>query len=279
MIALLIRLLKRLLVLLFGAAFVYLGLWQIFPFLNNQTYSAVALFITYIVIAYVLIPSSIRVYRIFVRPTHIPLYSVTPDGFASDPINIGLIGTRKQIKISMKKAGWYQSDKRTLPNLFRMFTALLFRKPYPNAPFSSLYLFGRSQDLGFQKPVGSSPSHRHHVRFWACHLKGPEAFHQDVRFWQRFHRPSRDKSSRQLWVGAASRDIGIVPIRHNAQLTHMIAPDTNAERDLIVEDLRGAHHVSKTITERLGEAYRLRNRAFGGYLQSDGKIRICILKD
>ncbi|MBA2279536.1 LssY C-terminal domain-containing protein [Candidatus Saccharibacteria bacterium] len=278
MIAWFIRLLKRLVVLLLGGVFVYVAVRKVFPFFDNRAPAALALFATYVFTAYFLIPATARVYRIFVRAKHIPLYCVTPDGYASDPINIGLIGTHEQIESSMQKAGWFTTDKRTIRSLSRMLMALVFRRPYPTAPFSNLYLFGRKQDLGFQKPVGSSPSHRHHVRFWACHLEGPEAFHQDVRFWQRFHRPSRDKSSRQLWVGAASRDIGIVPIRHNAQLTHSIAPDTNAERELIVEDLRNAHKVEKTLTERLGEAYKLRNRAFGGYLHTDGKIRICILK-
>src|SRR5690606_11489964 len=131
---------------------------------------------------------------------------------------------------------------------------------------------------GFQKAFTNDPSQRHHVRFWAAHLEGPEAFHKDVYFWQRFHRPSTDNESRQLWVGAASRDVGIVLIRHNAQLTHMIHPDTNAERDLIVDDLRMSHSVAKTITERVHKGISLPNRALRGVLNADGTIRICILK-
>src|SRR5690606_11164480 len=130
-------------------------------------------------------------------------------GFASDPINIGIIGTREQLENAMEKAGWHKAHPRTPRTVLRMLKAILLRRPYVNAPFSNLYLFGRKQDFGFQKPTESSPSHRHHVRFWACHLEGPEEFHKDVHFWQRFHRPSHDNSSRQLWVGAASRDIGI----------------------------------------------------------------------
>jgi hypothetical protein len=110
-------------------------------------------------------------------------------------------------------------------------------------------------------------------------LQGAEAFHKDVAFWRRFHRPQKHDSGRQLWVGAASRDIGIMPIRHNAQLTHNVDPDTNAERDLIVKDLRQSHSVEKTLTERVGDEYKLKNRVLGGVLHADGKIRICILKD
>lgn len=274
----LVRLAKRLFVLGLGAVIVYLAVWRFFPFFDNRVPWAIALFSTYVFTAYLFIPVIIRLYRLFVRPDHIPLYCVTPDGFASDPINIGLIGTRRQVKEAMAKAGWHEADKRTPRTLFRMAKAILTRKPYLNAPFSSLYLFGRRQDLGYQKPIGDNPSHRHHVRFWACHLEGPDAFHHHVHFWNRFHRPGK-KFGRQLWVGAASKDVGIMPIRHNAQLTHLVDPDTNAERDLIVNDLRHAHRVEKTLTERVHPGLSIPNRVLGGVLHTDGKLRICILKD
>ncbi len=273
-----IRLLQRLVVLAIGIGIVYLAVWQFFPFFDNQVPWAVALFATYVFTAYFFIPLITRLIRLFVRPKHIPLYCVTPDGFVSDPINIGLVGDREQLEAAMIKAGWYVAHKRTIKTMFKMARAILNRQSYVNAPFSSLYLFGRRQDIGFQKPIEDNPSHRHHVRFWACHLDGPEAFHHDVHFWKRFHRPRHDNLSRQLWVGAASRDIGIMPIRHNAQLTHMIDPDTNSERDLIVEDLRHSHSVAKTLTERVHAGLSLRNRVLGGVLHTDGKIRICILK-
>ena len=31
---------------------------------------------------------------------------------------------------------------------------------------SDLYLFGRKQDLAFERPIGDNPRKRHHVRFW-----------------------------------------------------------------------------------------------------------------
>jgi hypothetical protein len=273
------RLGKRLLVLGFGLVIIYLAVWEFYPFFDNRVPIAFALLATYIFTAYFFLPAIVRVIRVFLKPSHIPLYCVTPDGFASDPVNIGVIGTKKQIIEAMMESGWYLADRRTLRSLFRLGMSLLFRRPYPSAPFSNLFLFGRKQDLGFERAAGTSPSHRHHVRFWACHLDGPEAFHGDVHFWKRFHRPAHNNDMRQLWVGAASKDTGIIPIRHNAQLTHMIAPDTNAERDLIVDSLRASHNVEHTKTVKVGVPYRLRNRTVGGYLHADGRMRICILKD
>jgi len=275
----LLRLGKRFAVFAWGIIFVYLAVWKFFPFFENRVPVSIALLMTYLFTAYFFIPLVIRAYRILVTPKHIPLYCVTPDGFASDPINVGIIGTKHQIKKSMKKAGWHKADKKTLKSGFRLMYSVLLRKSYPNAPFSTLFLFGRKQDLGFQMAIEGSTSNRHHVRFWACHMDGPEAFHADVNFWKRFHRPTHADDNRQLWVGAASKDTGIIPIRYNAQLTHMIDPDTNAERDLIVDSLRGAHMVERAKTVRVGDPFELRNRAMGGFLKADGKMRICILKD
>ncbi len=275
----LIRFAQRLFVLTLGAGIIYLTVRYFFPFFDNQVPQALALLATYIFTAYLFIPAVIRFVRLFWAPNHIPLYCVTPDGFASDPINIGVIGDRNQLKRAMEKAGWFTADRRTLLTILRLGRSILLRQPYQTAPFSSLYLFGRKQDIGFQKPFKDNPSYRHHVRFWACNIETPEDFHEDVNFWQRFHRPSVDKVSRQLWVGAASKDVGIVPIKHNAQLTHMIHPDTNAERELIVHDLRMSHSVAKTITERVHSGLSLPNRALRGVLEADGKVKICILKD
>lgn len=275
----LVRLVKRFLVLAIGIGVVYLAVFKFFPFFDNRVSWFTALLATYIFTAYFFIPAAFRLFRLLYRPTHLPTYCVTPDGFASDPVNIGMVGTRAQIIGAFKQAGWHTADKKNFRSGLKVLKSMVTRQHYHNAPFSSLYLFGRKQDLGFQKPFGNSPTLRHHVRFWACHLDGPEDFHTHVAFWQRFHLPERDKTSRQLWVGAASRDIGIAPIRHNGQLTHMIDPNTNAERDLIVSDLRGQQLLEHTFTETAHEGLDVRNRALGGFLHADGKIRICVLKD
>jgi hypothetical protein len=46
-----------------------------------------------------------------------------------------------------------------------MVRAFVFNSPYPTAPFSTPYLFGRDQDIGFLKAIDNSPRKRHHVRF------------------------------------------------------------------------------------------------------------------
>lgn len=267
---------KRLLVLLPGIGAAYLAAMDVYPLFNRGLPAAPAIFFTYLVTAYIIIPAALRFIRLVVRPKHIPVYSTTPDGFASDPVNIGVIGTRAELIDAMKSAGWHLADKRTVKNLFRMLLSVVVKRPYPTAPFSKLYLFGRSQDLGFQIPVDNNPTHRHHVRFWGVVDVADPHYRGHTLFWKRHHRSP--VPGKVLWLGAALKDQGVGIIRHNAQFTHMIHPDTDAERELITRQLKKTGKVAKTRTVTLVKPYRLENRVFTGYLLTDGKMKIITLK-
>ncbi len=281
MMPLLTHIMKRLAVLAIGAFFIYLAVWRVFPFFDNRTPIAIALFATYVAMAYAVIPLLFRVYRFFYHPVHLPLYCTTPDGFASDPINIALIGTRTQVFTAMQAAGWTLADKNSLLNTLHQIIFTLSGRPYPSAPMSRLYLFGRKQDFGFELEVPHSRGHRHHVRFWAADagLANEIEHHaRHARFWQRFYMPALHQPDVQFWVGAASEDVGFAPIRHNAQVTHMIDPNTNRERRRIVRDLRRSGKLIASRTVFVNRPFSLRNRALRGHLHSDGRIAICELR-
>lgn len=267
------RLIKRLLVLVPGVWAAYFGTRQVFPFIDKRIPAWLAILATYLVVAYLLIPLLFRLVRYVFPPKHVPLYCVTPDGFACDPINVGIIGTRKQLDNAMQKAGWHKADSKTFRSSIRLGLSVFLKRPYPNAPFSTLYLFGRGQDMGFQKPVGDSPTKRHHVRFWAAsHTTNPNHL-EHISFWDIFFK-SNLATGRVLWVGAASKDIGLGLIRHNAQLTHNIHHDTNAERELIAKDLQNAQRVKSAKRVKIGSPYRISNRVVRRYMQSDGKMKL-----
>jgi hypothetical protein len=232
--------------------------------------------ITYILGAYVFIPGLIRLYRIFKPVDHLPLYCVTPDGFASDPINIGIIATRRQLIQAMEKAGWHVADPHSPRYLLRHGVTTIFGGSYPNAPVSSLYLFGRRQDIAFEIPVESAAGNRHHVRFWATTYEAKKRLSFKSIHWH--HRREHLYGDKLLWVGAASLDIGLGFIRHNLQVSHMIDPDTNKERKLILDQLKAQRLIKKTESVKLGEPYRLINRVLSGSLHTDGKMAIVTLK-
>jgi hypothetical protein len=264
MISHIIRLVKRFAVLIPGIIIAYVSVHTIYPLFDQQVPAAVAIFLTYVLAAYILIPALIRFLRIFIRPKHLPHYCVTPDGFASDPINIGLIGTREALVEKMETAGWFLADSHNLRNVVRQILSFFTGYPYPRAPMSSLYLFGRGQDLGFELAVKGKRGHRHHVRFWAT-VPGQNAP------W--VTRKKDLGNGELLWIGAASRDVGLALIRHNAQITHMVAPDTDAERELIISHLKKVTPLQHIENIRV-RPYRLGNRAWRAYLQSDGVVKI-----
>ena len=271
-----VRFAKRFAVLIPGLVIAYVSVNNIYPVLNRRAPAVIAFLITYILAAYILIPAAIRLVRLFIKPRHLPVYSVTPDGFASDPVNIGVIGTRRQLETAMHNAGWDIADKHSLFNVYKEVISSLTGQVYRTAPMSSLYLLGRKQDIGFEIQIEDRLWHRHHVRFWATPLtKRGKLRAKDIQWFrpteQRQHRKRSDETL--LWLGAASRDVGLALIRHNAQLTHMIHPDTNHERDLIVDQLEidGAELIA---TLQIQKPYTLANRALSGYLQTDGQLKI-----
>lgn len=271
------RLIKRLLIFLPGAAAAYLVIADVYPALDKRLPAGPAIIVAYFIGAYVLVPAIIRFIRIVEPPKHVPFYSTTPDGFASDPVQIGLFGTREQVITAMKRIGWYRADKRTPRTLVKMLVSIILSKPYHTAPFSTLFLLGRSQDLEFELPLDNHPLHRHHVRFWAVKPEVAEHFKEHVAFWHHHHPDKNQKDDKYLWLGAASLDAGFGLIRHNAQITHMIHPDTNAERELIVSALKKAKLCKRIKRIEIARPYQLRNRVITGYLEADGILAVCEL--
>ena len=104
-----------------------------------------------------------------------PRYTITADGLPGDPVNVVLAGTLPQLRAAFAKAGWSEADPLNLATSWRMVRAFVLNSTYPSAPFSTLFLFGRGQDIGFQKAIGDSPRKRHHIRFWALSLTRAQA--------------------------------------------------------------------------------------------------------
>lgn len=276
MIQLFLRLAKRFAVLLPGIVIAIVSVRNIFPYFDRRLPISLAILFTYGLAAYIILPAMIRLYRIIRPADHLPLYCVTPDGFASDPLNIGIIGTRTDLIKVMWEAGWYMADPHKPRHLLRHALSTIYGWSYPTAPVSNLYLFGRKQDIAFEIPVDGQTGHRHHVRFWATTYDPKQPLDIETIHWH--HRQAHVQSDNLLWVGAASLDVGISYIRHNFQLTHLIDPDTNQERQLIIDGLKAKKLVKKVDLIKLGNPYRLVNRVLSGSLHTDGQMAIISLR-
>jgi hypothetical protein len=148
--------------------------------------------------------------------------------------------------------------------------AFVLNTPYPAAPFSTLYLFGRGQDVGFQKAIDNSPRKRHHIRFWALSLAHAESKLGKASFWLNTDRPPDGDCVH--WIGAGTRDTGISLTRLTFQITHATDADTNAERDFIIAELEKSRVVGEVNSYQAGQPVERVNR----YI-TDGEVTVANL--
>lgn len=280
MIGTLFRLLWRLFVGCAAIGFAYVTAFLFFPYLKHRMPTLIVLVVLYIFVAYVGIPFLVRLWRIVLRPQHLPHYVVTGDGWPSDPVNIAVVCKNKQqLRRVMQQAGWNIADKVTVQTSARMAAAIFFNVPYPTAPFSSLYLFGRKQDIGFQIQTGSpaSPRHRHHIRFWQ--LETPDGkTSEHVSFWDNVLRIFTIKKQ-QIWIGAATHDIKPFAFRmRNLQVTHQIDQETYKERDFVLTTLQNAGVVRKIDVIEAGDPISFRGQTFGVNIVTDGNLHVVEIK-
>lgn len=232
---LLIRLLQRLAIFGLGIFSVWLIVFVVFETADRRLPWILAVSIAYGFGAYVVLPRVIRLGLRILQRKRVPSYTITGDGLPGDPVNVALVGTLQQLRSAFAISGWSEADRLGLASSWGMVRAFVLNSPYPTAPFSTLYLFGRGQDIGFQKAIDDSPRKRHHIRFWALSPSRAQAAWGNAGFWQNSDRPPDNE--RVLWIGAGTRDTGLSFTRLSFQITHATDSDTNAERDHIIAEL------------------------------------------
>jgi hypothetical protein len=269
---LLTRLLQRLLILGLGVLSVWLIVFVIFEFADRRLPWVLALGLTYGIAAYVILPRAVLMGLKILQRKLVPRFTITGDGLPGDPVNLVLIGTLQQLRAAFAAAGWSGADRLGIASSWRMMQAFVFNSPYPTAPFSTLYLFGRGQDLGFQKAIDNSPRKRHHIRFWALSLARAEGTVGTASFWLNTDRPPDD--ARVLWVGAGTKDTGLSWTKLTFQVTHATDSDTNAERDYIVAELRNHRVIVDVKSYQSGQ--QLGTERVNHYI-TDGEVALASL--
>jgi LssY-like putative type I secretion system component LssY len=187
--------------------------------LKTTLYLILILLIAYLLVAYLFLPWGWR--RHESRNTSlnaIPRVTHTSSGIPGDPLNVALVGSEDQVITIMLAAKWYPADPITFKSSLRIAEDTVLHRPFDDAPVSSLYLWGRKEDLAFELPVGDDPKQRNHVRFWRRETPTPDG--------------------RPLWAGSATFDRSVGFSHTTGQITHHIAPDIDVERDTLIADLR-----------------------------------------
>jgi hypothetical protein len=266
------RFLQRLLIFGLGIFCVWLIVFVVFETADRRLPWILAVAVTYGIAAYIVLPRAIRMGLKLLQSRRVPSYTITGDGLPGDPVNVVLVGTLQQLRDAFAALGWSDADRLSLASSCGMVRAFVLNAPYPNAPFSTLYLFGRGQDIGFQKAIDNSPRKRHHIRFWALSQKRAQATWGTQGFWLNTERPPDNESV--LWIGAGTRDTGLSFTRLSFQITHATDSDTNAERDYIVGELRKKRSIGAVQVYKAGE--NLVTERINHYI-TDGEITLAIL--
>jgi hypothetical protein len=208
----------------------------------------------YGLLAYIVLPLAWTHYEHQKGLAGFTMVTRTAQGIPGDAINVGLVGSKEDVLCAMHGAGWYPADPITLRSSLAIVGSVVLDRPYRDAPVSPLFFQDRREDLAFEKPDGSSADRRQHVRFWEVLKQGEEG--------------------RPVWLGSATFDRGVGLSRLTGQVTHHIAPDIDAERDQLTDDLKTAK-VVEAIYEVSGIGPTLNGRnGEGDRYYTDGEIKI-----
>jgi hypothetical protein len=171
--------------------------------------------------------------------------------------NFVIVGAQSSVQAALDAATWHVADTSKKSAVFSALMETYENKDYLQMPMSTLYLFGRPQDFGYEmaEPIAMVAS-RHHFRIW----KAPFTW-----------------NGQEVWPGAGTHDIGFAKDKRNGTVTHKIDPLVDGERDNIGSSLQKANQV-KSLTYYLppDPVQDAKNATGDGY-QSDGCLLVIIL--
>ena len=141
-----------------------------------------------------------------------------------DPLNMVIIGDFLDVAATFSRRGWLPAEETYSTAVWKTIKSFLFGKRYRYSPVSSLYAYGRHQDLARQKPRHSIHE-RNHLRLW----------YSPMRF-----------AGKPVFVGQISRDIGVrFTTKSWPPVTHKIDPDIDEARHALIEDLLFSQTLAK----------------------------------
>ena len=213
--------------------------------------------IIYLLLAYVVLPALWTHHEHEPGLAALPMVTRTGADIPGDALNVGLVGSKEDALRAMNAAGWFPADPITWRSSIEIVGSVILDRPYRDAPVSPLYYDGKKEQLAFEKPDGRSADKRHHVRFWLVLEKGTDG--------------------RPVWLGSVTFDRGVGLSHDTGQVTHHIAPSIDAERNLLMRDLREAGMV-QTFFQISGTGPTLLGRnGEGDPYYTDGEIDVANL--
>jgi len=141
-----------------------------------------------------------------------------------DPLNFVIVGESAEVLNSLSRSGWSFTHRIDFRTVRREVGAAIGGTAYPVAPVSSLYVFGRKQDVALQR-ARRSIAQRNHMRLWLAPFRCED---------------------HPVWIGQISRDIGVkVTPKSPTLTTHVIDPQVDATREYLLHSLIGEGFVDR----------------------------------
>ena len=175
-----------------------------------------------------------------------------------DMVNFVLIGSEKQVQSAIDAANFHVADTDDKKAVLEAAMTTYENKDYLAMPMSTLYLFNRPQDFGYEQaePIAMVAS-RHHFRLW----KAPFTW-----------------NGQTVWVGAGTHDIGFAKDKRNGSVTHKIDPNVDGERENIGASLeKGGKVKSMSYYLPPNPVQDAKNATGDGY-KSDGRILVAFVE-
>jgi hypothetical protein len=171
-----------------------------------------------------------------------------------DMVNFVIIGSQQQVQSALDTANFHVADTDDKKAVLEAAMMTYENKDYLAMPMSTLYLFNRPQDFGYEQaePIAMVAS-RHHFRLW----KAPFTW-----------------NGQTVWVGAGTHDIGFAKDKRNGNVTHKIDPNVDGERENIGSSLQKGGKVKSMSYYLPPNPVQDAKNATGDGYKSDGRILV-----
>jgi LssY C-terminus len=176
-------------------------------------------------------------------------------GNEGGPLNLVLIGSQQEISAAFEKARWTAAQDQNANSLWKTFEAVVKGAGYDAAPMSTLYMYGRPEDMAFEKMLNTF-THRHHLRIWKAPATAPDG--------------------RPIWVVVADHDNGF-DIRPGV-VSHSVDPHVDLERAKVGADLGMTGMVAAEELVSVSNPALSGLTATGGKWESDGRVLVIDLE-
>lgn len=198
------------------------------------------------------VSSSAAVIRLLAQAPH---RARGKDGKPGDPLNLVVIGNADEIHRVFAQAGWSVAVQKNEKSIWRTVRAVAGDAGYGEAPVSDLYLYGRPEDIAFEKMLNTFTK-RHHLRLWRS--------------------GATTADGREIWLVAATHDTGLDV--HPGVMSHAIDPDLDDERSKVGADLEVTGLVAAEQFFNRPNPLSQGLTATGGTWKTDGRMLAVELK-